>query len=72
MAAARELARSDPRLSVHHARFGELREIASAAGLAGSVDALLMDLGVSSPQLDQPECGFSFQSDGPLDMRMDP
>ena len=72
VAAARELARSDPRLSVHHARFGELREIASAAGLAGSVDALLMDLGVSSPQLDQPECGFSFQSDGPLDMRMDP
>ena len=72
VAAARELARSDPRLSVHHARFGELREIASAAGLAGSADALLMDLGVSSPQLDQPERGFSFLSDGPLDMRMDP
>ena len=72
VAAARELARSDPRLSVHHARFGELAEIARAAGVAGSVDALLMDLGVSSPQLDQPERGFSFQNDGPLDMRMDP
>jgi 16S rRNA (cytosine1402-N4)-methyltransferase len=71
VAAARELARSDPRLSVHHARFGELAEIASAAGVAGSVDALLMDLGVSSPQLDQPERGFSFLNDGPLDMRMD-
>ena len=71
VAAARELARSDSRLSVHHARFGELGEIVSAAGLAGSVDAVLMDLGVSSPQLDQPERGFSFLNDGPLDMRMD-
>ena len=70
--AARELARTDPRLSVHHARFGEIGEIASAAGLAGRIDAVLMDLGVSSPQLDQPERGFSFLNDGPLDMRMDP
>ena len=70
--AARELARSDPRLSVHHARFGEIGEIASAAGLAGRIDALLLDLGVSSPQLDRPERGFSFLNDGPLDMRMDP
>ena len=72
VAVARELARSDPRLSVHHARFGEIGEIASAAGLTGRVDAVLMDLGVSSPQLDRPERGFSFMHDGPLDMRMDP
>ena len=72
VAAARELARSEPRISVHHARFSEVGEIARAAGLAGRVDAVLMDLGVSSPQLAQPERGFSFLNDGPLDMRMDP
>ena len=72
VAAAREIARSDPRLSVHHARFGEIAEVVKAAGLAGRVDAVFMDLGVSSPQLDQPERGFSFLNDGPLDMRMDP
>jgi len=72
VAVARRLARSDPRLSVHHARFGDVGAIVSAAGLAGRVDAVLMDLGVSSPQLDRPERGFSFLNDGPLDMRMDP
>ena len=72
VAAAVALAGSDPRLSVHHARFGRIAEVAGAAGLAGRVDAVLMDLGVSSPQLDRPERGFSFQHDGPLDMRMDP
>ena len=72
VAAARELARSDPRLAVVHARFGSVAEVVGAAGLAGRVDAVLMDLGVSSPQLGEPERGFSFRSDGPLDMRMDP
>ena len=71
VAAARDLARSDPRLSVVHARFGALDEVVAAAGLAGRADAVLMDLGVSSPQLGQPERGFSFLNDAPLDMRMD-
>ena len=72
VAVARALARSDPRLTVVHARFGAVGEVVGAAGLAGRVDAVLMDLGVSSPQLDRPERGFSFLRDGPLDMRMDP
>ena len=70
--AARTLARSDPRLSVHHACFGEAGDRVRSAGLAGRVDAVLMDLGVSSPQLDDTRRGFSFLRDGPLDMRMDP
>ena len=72
VAAARALARSDPRVSVRHARFGEIGGIAHATGLTGRVDGVVMDLGVSSPQLDEPGRGFSFLNDGPLDMRMDP
>ena len=70
--AARALSRADPRVSVHHARFGEVGGIVGAAGLAGRVDAVLMDLGVSSLQIDAPGRGFSFLHDGPLDMRMNP
>jgi 16S rRNA (cytosine1402-N4)-methyltransferase len=60
----------DARLSLLHARFGELRSILEAQG-APAIDGVLFDLGVSSPQLDDPVRGFSFRFDAPLDMRMD-
>lgn len=54
-----------------HGRFAEMADLATKRGIAG-VDGILLDLGVSSHQLDTPERGFSFGSDGPLDMRLDP
>ncbi len=72
IAAARQLAAEDARVNVLHADFASLPEALRAAGLSGKVDGLLLDLGVSSPQLDDPARGFSFQQDGPLGMRMNP
>jgi len=60
----------DPRFSIHHTRFGDMAAVLAGAGV-GQIDGLLLDLGVSSPQIDTPERGFSFRFDGPLDMRMD-
>ena len=62
----------DPRIEIVKGEIAELKEIAAAHDLLGKVDGLLLDLGVSSPQLDQAERGFSFMRGGPLDMRMDP
>ena len=65
------LARFGDRVTFVHGTFGGIREHLAVAGV-DRVDGLLADLGVSSPQLDEAERGFSFQREGPLDMRMDP
>ncbi|MBA0166739.1 16S rRNA (cytosine(1402)-N(4))-methyltransferase RsmH [Pectobacterium sp. CFBP8739] len=62
----------DPRFSIIHGPFSAIAEYVAERGLTGQIDGVLLDLGVSSPQLDDPERGFSFMRDGPLDMRMDP
>lgn len=70
IAAATEI--KDPRFSIVHGPFSALAEYVEERGLTGKIDGVLLDLGVSSPQLDDAERGFSFMRDGPLDMRMDP
>ncbi|MFP9530663.1 16S rRNA (cytosine(1402)-N(4))-methyltransferase RsmH [Pectobacterium brasiliense] len=62
----------DPRFSIIHGPFSAMAEYVAELGLTEQIDGVLLDLGVSSPQLDDPERGFSFMRDGPLDMRMDP
>ena len=61
----------DGRFRMLHGRFGRLAEVAARAGVTRA-DGILLDLGVSSPQLEDPARGFSFRLDAPLDMRMDP
>jgi len=61
----------DPRFELVHTSFAQLYDVLASKNLLGKVDGILLDLGVSSPQLDVAERGFSFMKDGPLDMRMD-
>ncbi|PMR76891.1 16S rRNA (cytosine(1402)-N(4))-methyltransferase RsmH [Billgrantia endophytica] len=62
----------DPRFIIERTEFARLDELARRHELHGRLAGVLLDVGVSSPQLDDPERGFSFLRDGPLDMRMDP
>ncbi len=68
----REQFGQDRRFSINQGSFAMLAELAHEKGVSGRVNGVLLDLGVSSPQLDDPTRGFSFLQDGPLDMRMDP
>ena len=61
----------EPRLTIEHCNFNQVADVIEQYGLTGKIDGVLMDLGVSSPQLDDAERGFSFLRSGPLDMRMD-
>jgi 16S rRNA (cytosine1402-N4)-methyltransferase len=71
IACAREMFAEDARFEIRQGSFAELERFAEEAGILGRVNGVLLDLGVSSPQLDQAGRGFSFLNDGPLDMRMD-
>ncbi len=71
LAVGAALAAEDSRFRIAHNSFADFDQALETSGWAAPVDGLLLDLGVSSPQLDEAERGFSFSKDGPLDMRMD-
>lgn len=68
---AEALSGNDQRFSVEQSNYSDIGNVVAEIGALGAVDGVLFDLGVSSPQLDQAQRGFSFDRDGPLDMRMD-
>jgi 16S rRNA (cytosine1402-N4)-methyltransferase len=70
IAVGQQLAQGDARFAIAHVSFAAMKNVMSAQGIA-QVDGVLMDLGMSSPQVDDAQRGFSFRADGPLDMRMD-
>jgi len=67
-----EIHNQDARLTMYQGSFATIKALAEDRDFLGKVDGVLLDLGVSSPQLDDADRGFSFLRDGPLDMRMDP
>jgi 16S rRNA (cytosine1402-N4)-methyltransferase len=71
VAVGRERFAAEPRLTLIRGSFGQLATLLRTAGVEGGLQGVLLDLGVSSPQLDEARRGFSFMQDGPLDMRMD-
>lgn len=72
VAAVNPVLRRDPRFEIVKSEIADIRQIVAERGCAGKLAGILFDLGVSSPQLDDPQRGFSFRGDGLLDMRMDP
>ena len=71
IAFAKQQFADEPRLTIEHCNFNQVADVVEQYGLSGKIDGVLMDLGVSSPHLDDAERGFSFMRSGPLDMRMD-
>ncbi len=71
VAFAKQQFAGEPRFKIEHRNFNQVADVIEQYGLKGKIDGVLMDLGVSSPQLDDATRGFSFLRSGPLDMRMD-
>ena len=72
IAAAHKRFGNDPRFEIVHENFSSMEKVIKEMDLLGQIDGILLDIGVSSPQFDDPGRGFSFSQSGPLDMRMNP